>query len=173
MPLAEPKRMATRGTGGRDNGSKINVPFPSDPMRRVNIPEPPLGVVSRLAIPSPPLEVPSRINVPSPPDLLLLNNCEMLADESVDEGVAPGHEALGAGQDGTDLTDALFEMEGRTDSCETTTFWGVPCGEEGPQPKRIVEENWGGASDILDHRKPKEMQAAAETDRGGSGQDKG
>ena len=88
--------------------------------------------------------------------------------------VATGEEPPRASQDEGDLTDALFEMENRTDACEAGMFWGIPHREEGAQPQRVVGGSRGGAPELLGCRKGyrnmEEERAAevADTNRGNS-----
>eukprot|EP00731_Ephydatia_muelleri_P023397 Em0015g980a len=172
--VAEPKRTIGRGSRARNSDltSQIDIPFPSEPMNETNILSPP-RLSSRVNFPEPPVGQ-SKINVPLPPDPLQCNDYEMLEAPGSSRDIAGDRVTSRAGWEGEevgDLTDALFEMENRTDVCEGGMFWGIPH-KEGAQSNRVVGGGGNGASGLLGRRKgcreteAEQTAGAADTGRG-------
>ena len=172
--VTEPKRTTGRGarTGDSDLPSNINIPFPSDSMNGTNVPSPP-RLSSRVNFPEP-SGAPSKINIPSPPDPLQCNDNEMLEAHGSGHDTADDCAISRTGWEGeSDLTDALFEMENRTDVCEGGMFWGISRKVEGAQSKRIVGGGGsGGALGLLGCRRSGwEAEQAAGADDVSRGKD--
>lgn len=154
----------TRGDKGARDGdlaSNVNIPFPSNPMDESSVPSPPIHS-STFNLPEP-ARGPAKANVPLPPVPLKDNDFEMLDEHREGHDSVPSR----AHHEDSELTDALFEMENRTDAYHGGSFWGFPLRQASAQPPKIAG---GRVSDTRGYGDAAGVEETAKTASVGRGQ---